>query len=739
LHAGRRIPIETPGIGIGRGEGSDLLLSGERISRRHARVHANEAGEFWLIDLGSQHGTWLNGEHLIDDTRRLSSGDTISFDGEVVRFVMGEETRIASRALPIVGTQLVRFDEHRLTIGRDPSNDVVLDDPNVSRFHAEVRAEDGRIEIVDLGSRNGTRLDGESIERSSLETGTEIGVGPFALIFDGTSFVARDERGALRLDCDRVCVEVKEKQILAPTTIAVEPGEFVAIIGESGSGKSTLVKTLAGVATPSSGRVTVSGEPVLSRLTDIGYVPQDDIVHSLLTVSEALRYAARLRLPQDTSDQEIESVVARVLDELALTEHADTRIGSLSGGQRKRTSVAAELLSRPSLLFLDEPTTGLDPGLETKMMELLRELASGGRTVVVVTHATKNLRLCDKVAVMGRGGELTFWGAPQGALEFFEATDFDEIYSALEEHPSVEWRRRFRSQVPARMPGEMEETRGRDYQRQGGRGVLRQAGVLTERYLRLTLRDHRNLALLVGQAPLLALLNVIVFQSSVFDRPGGSAGDAVQLLFLLVIGMTWLGTIDAAPEIVKERSVFQRESAIGTRLSAYLISKVSVLFALVAVQTLLFTAVVVLLRPLDAPTSAYMEVFVLLLLTGFVAVGMGLLISAAVGTQDQAMSFSPLALIPQLLFAGAIVPIARMNEPIQSLSSLMFAQWSFAGVGSSLDMNVRIAQDPQFSRAGRFDDSFFDVAFGTGLLVLLAFLAVFLVATTLVLRRRLRT
>ena len=315
--------------------------------------------------------------------------------------------------------------------GATPPTTSCSTDPNVSRFHAELVRDGDAIELIDMGSRNGTRLDGEPVARHRLETGSEIGIGPYRLVFDGASLIARDDHGALRLDATRVAMSVSGKQILEPTSLSIEPGELVAIIGESGAGKSTLLKALAGVTRPTSGRVTVNGEDLLGRLTDVGYVPQDDIVHPLLTVREALGYAARLRLPEDVSDEEIDAAVARVLGELSLAEHAETMIGSLSGGQRKRTGVATELLNRPSVLFLDEPTTGLDPGLETQMMKLFRELSRGGRAIAIVTHATKNLALCDRVVVMGRGGVLTFDGPPAAALEFFGVGDYDGIYAAL--------------------------------------------------------------------------------------------------------------------------------------------------------------------------------------------------------------------------------------------------------------------------------------------------------------------
>jgi ABC-type multidrug transport system ATPase subunit/ABC-type multidrug transport system permease subunit len=739
LHSGRRIPIDSAGVTIGRGDDNDIVIDGERVSRRHARITLDQSGRFAVEDLGSRHGTRVNDEPL-EGSRGLRSGDAISIDEELLRFVAGAETRVASGELPVLETQVVQLTGERVTIGRDPSNQVVLPDPNVSRFHAELVARNGGWEVVDLGSRNGTRVGGEPVERHLLQPGTQVGVGPYRLAFDGAEIVTRDERGAMRLDAFAVSVQIRDKRILDDVSVAVEPGDFVAVIGESGSGKSTLLKALAGVSAPSGGAVTVNDDPVTARLTDVGYVPQDDIVHPELTVREALKYAARLRLPADTTEEEIASTVDRALGAVALEPHADTRIGSLSGGQRKRTGVAAELLGRPSLLFLDEPTTGLDPGLETKMMGLLRELADDSRAVVVVTHATKNLGLCDKVAVMGRGGHLTYYGSPAEARDFFGVSDYDGIYDSLAAREPTEWRALFEldgdtSRAARAAPAARPARRRRP---NSPVRSLAHAATLGGRYLKVMLRDRRNLALLIGQVPLLALANVGLFKSGVFDMPGGRPSDGVQLLFMLVITVVWLGAIDSSREIVKERSVLEREAAAGVGLGAYLSSKAAVLFALVTLQTLLFAAIVFAFRPLDQGTGAYLEVCALLVLTGWVAVAMGLAISAFVSSEDQATSITPLAVIPLLLFAGAIVPVQQMGAIVKGLSYVMFSQWSLASVGTAADMNARIAGDPAFARANTFGSDFFDVAAGTGLLVLGAFLVAFLSLTAFLLARSVR-
>jgi ABC-type lipoprotein export system ATPase subunit len=504
---------------------------------------------------------------------------------------------------------------------------------------------------------------------------------------------------------------------------------------------------MAGVTVPTEGMVTLNEEPVTARLTDIGYVPQQEIVHPRLTVDEALGYAARLRLPHDTKSGDRKATIQRVLSELSLEGSVDTRIGDLSGGERKRVGVASELLNRPSMLFLDEPTTGLDPALESQMMELFRNLARpGSRAVVVVTHATKNLALCDKLAVIGRGGELCFFGRPDEGLAFFGVDAYDDVYTALARRPRGEWRADFetvRAQVPAppapadAMPEPGPAGSPRAKQR-GGIQLL----VLVERYLRLLARDGRNLAILLGQVPIIAVCIALLFEAGLFGRADvglapepGSPDEAVQLLFVVATTAIWFGSIDAAREIVKERAITARESAIGVGWTAYLGSKAIVLFGLATLQTAALGFVVFAIRPLEELPEVYVTVFGLLVLTSIVGVGMGLAISAFASSEDQATSFIPLALIPQLLFAGAIVPIERMTEPIAALASVVFGRWSLAGLGNAIDLNGRIAADPRFAEVSGYGESFFDVSPGNVSLILLAFLVAFLLAALFLVRR----
>lgn len=736
LHDGRRSPIPRDGMTIGRVEGNTVVVGDELASRHHARIDLDARG-YYVTDLDSSNGTYLNGERLANQGRWLRNGDTVTIGAAPMRFLTGEMTGLASGPqTPMAGARSIGFDGQRLSLGRDDSNDVTLADPNVSRFHAEVVAVQAGYELRDLGSRNGTRLDGVPVDRAVLRTGSEIGVGPFRLIFDGAGFVARNDRGALRLDAEGVSVQVKGQRILEPTSLAIQPGQFVAIIGVSGAGKSTLIKALAGVAHPTGGVVRVNGEPVTARVSEIGYVPQDEIVHASLTVREALRYAARLRLPQDFSAAEIDAAVQRVIDELALAEHAETRIGALSGGQRKRAGVGTELVNRPGLLFLDEATTGLDPGLERRMMALMRDLANNERAVVTITHATKNLGMCDMVAIMGRGGVLCFYGAPADALRFFGVADYDGIYEALERTPATEWadrRRRREAELSGITPQTAKHRpgRGAGFARpKADRKVLPQAWILAERYARLIGRDRRNLIILVAQVPVLALLVAVLFHNGQLTAAGRHPDKVTQLFFLLVTVAIWLGSITASREIVKERNVFARETAAGVRLGAYLLSKVAVLFTLVAVQTLAFTLIVLGLRS-GAPSN--WQVFGLVMATGLVAVTLGLLISALVNSENQATSFIPLALIPQLLFAGAIVPLKDLGQPLGTISGVVFSRWSLQGTGGAVGLDARFAGTPQDT--GQFS-RFFDFHPAVAAAILALFAAIFLAGAYLRLRRR---
>jgi len=338
--------------------------------------------------------------------------------------------------------------------------------------------------------------------------------------------------------------------LLNDISLVIPPRKFVALVGGSGAGKSTLMDALNGLRPAQGGTVFYNGVDYYHNLaafnTQLGYVPQDDIVHRELTVERALFYAARLRLPSDFTREQIKWRIDEVLEDVEMTDRRALLVNKLSGGQRKRVSIALELLANPSVFFLDEPTSGLDPGLDRKMMSLLRRLADRGRTIVLVTHATNNINACDYVCFLAQGGRLAYFGPPDKAKEFFEKPDFAEIYSALEatkEQPDIPAQAEARFQAsedyqryvvqpahvgPTTINAPVSPQMGKKAsvrKSQRGKGWS-QFLLLSLRYLELLKNDKGNLLILLLQAPVIAVMLVLMVRFEV----GGGVFDANKLV-----------------------------------------------------------------------------------------------------------------------------------------------------------------------------------------------------------------
>jgi ABC transport system ATP-binding/permease protein len=717
---GLRLPLSDRSIVMGRDPECEVPLDDQRVSWRHVRIEMSN-GVPMITDLQSSNGTYLDGTKLATHPASITR-ETIIRIGSTRARIREIDTESETRQGRF---RRVALRQQTLRIGRAEDNDIVLQEPNVSWHHAEVRPGTPPT-LVDLGSRNGVRLGHQLLQGPApLLPGIPAGIGPFSLRCEGDELIVLDERGGLSLSAQQVTVKIGELTILHPTSLSIAPGEFAALIGPSGSGKTTLLKCLAGVGEPTGGRVAVGGDLLALRLTEVGYVPQSDVVHDRLTVREALRYAARLRLPADTRPGELTATIDDALGELRLSEHASTEVGRLSGGQRKRVACGVELIGKPTMLLLDEPTSGLDPALERRMMLMLRRLADIGRGIVVVTHATSSLSLCDTVAVMGQGGHMLFAGSPRDSLEHFEVRAYDEIYDAIDlaEIPtptselSIAASPRVRTQLLS------------------GRSLFKQTTTLTSRYARTLWRDRRTLAILIGQAPVMALLIGLLYPVHLLAIPDRQPTRSAQFVFLLVTAALWLGLIDSCREIVKERSIITRELTVGVRIDAYLLAKTSLLFLLTSVQCVLLVAVSTLIQPLHTGISAYLSLTGLLILTSWSTVGLGLVVSTLARSVDQATSLIPLLLIPQLLFGAALVPLARMAAPIKGLADLMVSRWAFAGAGHAIHMNARLADSPRFSALSGYGTSFFSLTPGVAAIIVLGFTATLLLLAAIVLAR----
>lgn len=492
------------------------------------------------------------------------------------------------------------------------------------------------------------------------------------------------------------------RRLLGPAELTIAPGELVAVIGPSGSGKTTLLRALAGVTALAGGSVALGGEPIARRAREVGFLPEGGTVHSLLTVREALRYTVALRRPELASLDS--SHIGGVIRELNLADRADARLADLSRGERKRAEVAVELIVDPAMLLLDEPSTGLDPGLDRRLMQTLRGIADRGRGVCLVTHATGSLELCDRLIVLSPGGAIAFDGAPADAPGRFGVGDIDGIYDRLDP-PSA-----------AEEESVGEETRLERAPLALDQPFFRQTRVLASRDRTLLFRDSRTLRVTLGQAPVIGLLIGIVLPANVLSDPALAGFNGVLLAFLLLLGAIFMGVVTTARSIVGEFSVLERETAAGVRTDAYVAAKVLVAFPLIVLQALAMFAFTVAIQPLDAEPAVYAQACGLIVLTGIAAGGMGLALSARVRTPSQATAAVPLMLVPQILFAGAVVPVAVMPPGVNLIPNLMISRWGLGSVGEALGLASGVSGD--VSSVAGYDPSFFEIPSAFGVVIL---------------------
>jgi ABC transport system ATP-binding/permease protein len=693
----RAVAVAGERVTIGHDEGCDLVLSAAWIAPRHARLELVAGAHHVIAENGSQ--VLLGGAHVSDavlhdgDVLRLPDPSTAGLVTLVYHNPMAPPIAPVQHFATPPGTPL-------LTIGRAGA-DIALEQPLVSRHHADLVWEGDHHLIRDLGSQNGTWVNGTPVRgERRLVPGDVVQIGTFRLTYDGDSLDSFDQRGAIRIDAAELERRVGERVLLAATTLSIEPCEFVAIVGASGAGKSTLLTALCGFARATGGRVTINGDDLYAGYdayrSIIGFVPQDDILHRALPVARALHHAARLRLPADTRPAEFRERVAAVLEAVDMADHADKRVDELSGGQRKRVSIACELLADPLLLFLDEPTSGLDPGLERKLMYTLRRLADGGRTIVLITHATANIRMCDHIAFLV-GGQLAYFGPPSQALAYFGVDDFADIYAATDEPGAANlWAARYRKSLqhqkyaverPARAPeAPSVEQRAENERRTKSfaQSRWRQLAVLCRRYLELLAADRRNLALLLLQAPVIGILLVLVSKQ---DGLVANRIEAKKVVFMLATTGVWFGVINSAREICKELSVLRRERLAGLRVGSYLGSKVLVLFALVIVQSALLFGVVAAGTEMPAAgilLPAPLEIYLTIVLCGLAGIALGLAVSAVASSPDKATSLIPIVLVPQVLFSGVMFTLRGVPNAI---SYLVSARAAIDAMSATVDTN----------------------------------------------------
>lgn len=755
---------------LGRSRTSMIQVLSPIVSAQHAKIELTNQGHV-ITDLSSTNGTFVNGKRLKSDKPHLLASN------DIIRFadVLGNSASLTYIAPAIFSENLdidipntFALDKNISYIGRNPAVAIALDHPAISWHHAKViRRDTDRYTIQDLSSNNGTFLNGTQLKQHrefALNRGDVIQIGPYNLVYQGSgifaTFTAKRNFRLEAVNLEKTLYATnflglknksRPKIVLGKLNLVINPREFVALVGGSGTGKSTLMKALNGLSQATAGTVLVNGDDLYTNYnlyrTMMGYVPQDDIIHQGLEVRRALYYAARLRLP-DASESEISNQIDEVLAKVGMISHSDMMIRNLSGGQRKRISIAVELLAEPWIFFLDEPTSGLDPGLEKLMMDTLRQLADEGRTIVLVTHATSNIfNNCDHVAFLARGGELAYFGPPDQVTGFFKVDNFADIYTRLAQtfnpvnDPSVPaeirveyknavhrletsstdgptaqvlsgplWAEHYRQSpiyrtyIANRQSGEVARPMSAASETTGGSPTVqvRQFTVLAQRYFDLIRHDKISLWILLAVMPIIGLFLLLIGRraalvgnsakeiATLLETTGSYTivSQSQTLLFMMALAVILLGVFAASFEIIKEQAIYRRERMVSLRLLPYLGSKFVVLGIFMVLQCLLLLAVLAL--KIDFPNSGAilwgpLEYYFTLILTALTSVALGLFISALASSRDMVIYLVLIALFVQIVFSGAVFQLSPLTQP---LSWLTISRWSLEALGATTDMET---------------------------------------------------
>ncbi|WP_435615900.1 FHA domain-containing protein [Streptomyces coelicoflavus] len=604
-----------------------------------------------------------------------------------------------------------------MRIGRALENDLVVSDLQVSRNHAEFHSTpDGRMEIRDLGSHNGTYVNGQPIPKGGTQLlgPTDIvGVGHSTFQIVGDRLEEFVDTGEVTFSARHLTVTVDGgKQILKDVSFGVPEKSLIAVIGPSGSGKSTLLKALTGYRPADQGEVLYDNRNLYKQFAElrqrIGLVPQDDILHKELTVKKALKYAAKLRFPADTTAAERDARIDEVLRELKLDIHKDKKVTSLSGGQRKRVSVALELLTKPSLIFLDEPTSGLDPGMDRDVMQLLRGLADDGRTVLVVTHSVAELATCDKLLVMAPGGSVAYFGPPEEALNFFGYDTWADVFSAFENYRDYDWAGRWKgsqhyqmyaADLDAVAPQSVQVPPMQAMRPPKPQGWMSQFVTLVRRYTSVIASDKGFLALMVILPAVLGAVSLLIdADKGLLPNPANPQtgriipnGTATTVLLILAVGACFAGAANSVRELIKERVIYERERATGLSRSAYLMSKVFVLGLITVFQGLLVGVIGFASREIPDEGlilggATLVELSLPIMALGFASMMFGLVISSLVKTAEKTMPLLVMFAIIQVVFTGCLFAL-NGAVGVNQFSYLMPSRWAVAAAGATLDFN----------------------------------------------------
>ena len=712
---------------VGRDLEADISINVSRVSRYHLIVERK--GESWyIIDNNSKNGTYLNSYNNRIEQAPLKKNETLYLatyklsTNRILRLINGEEQ-----------LQKVTVGGEKIILGRSPTADIVIDNPNISLNHAKIVKENGIYYIYDLNSTNGTFVNDKRItQKEIVNDGDKITLGLYSFVFqeeeDKNLTLINISYKGFRVDVKNVSLSVKtkdeennsiEKTLLDEINFTIYPGEMVGLMGLSGAGKTTLLKILSGYTKPSKGEVLINGKDLYEYYDNIknfiGYVPQDDIVHAELTVYEALFYSSKLRLSSDLTKEEIDKRIDKVLKDLGIYETKHVLIGSpdtqkgISGGQRKRVNIAMELLANPELIFLDEPTSGLSSVDTNIVMDKLKNLSDEGKTIILTIHqpSLSNYKKMDNVIILTHGKMAYFGSIYPESIEFFnqpiedevvlsqpdnallgldrgekEGKNWEKIYSKSSFYQKFVEERAESQRIPTSKSSSQKESNS----------FFAQFKILTKRYLNIKLKDRMNTFILLIQAPIIALLLILLFAGKGYEQYIETPS---ILLFILIISAAWFGVINSVREIVSEKAIFERERLLGLKLLPYVLSKFSVLIILSLVQVITLILIVNMVVPLNLNIG---EAILIVWATALGALALGLLVSALAKSSAQALAIVPLVLLPMIIFAGGMIPINKLTTNQYGLdayriSFLMPTRWSLEELLRIYDNNGSLGKE----------------------------------------------
>ncbi|MCR5775274.1 MAG: ATP-binding cassette domain-containing protein [Lachnospiraceae bacterium] len=719
------------------------------VSRAHCTFFLSD-GHWFIFDDNSSNGLNFNGVKIF--SQMMSDGDKYYIGKSIEeRLVIAYSFGEAGASEPIDKYKLNPSGKY--VIGRDASCNLVLDHPSVSRWHCVITGSNGEFFAEDNNSTNGVILNGIQLRgKVKLNQMDKITIADTTLIFTEGMLYVQKLKSGVSVSVRNVYKKVKagkgEKFITNGVNLNIEPGEFVAIVGGSGAGKTTILNCISGMAEISAGDIFINGESIKTNERSLrslmGYVPQNDIVYDNLTLERMLMYSAKLRMPVDTNAEEIRAKINETLELVELSDHRSTMISRLSGGQKKRASIAVELLASPKLFFLDEPSSGLDPGTEKHLMQMLKKLSETGKTVIMVTHTVQNINICDRLICMGNGGVLCYSGSPEKALDFFGKEDMIDIYDDLNDNSKAVSERFNAEQAKARPDGATDDIEEKNTPKARYAFVpkkfFKQFFVMTGRYAEIIFNSRSRLLMLLIMPIALTFLVCIAFQADgnlynilglTVDRdclPFLVAGDTMKLMFAFSCAAFWIGIFNSVQEISKERNIFEREKFTGVRAVPYVLSK----FVIIGVICLIQTVIMQLLFDFFSNTTATvdgnidsltalpikmndegivlgslpMELFVTTLLCVLSAMCLGLLISSA-ASNDLALILCPVFLLPQILFSGVASTLSGVTETI---SKIVPCRWACIAYFTSSKIND-MYESVKFE-VGSWDKTEYETGFG---------------------------